>query len=30
MIGHLQEMMRNARSEEEKESYRRAIEQMKR
>lgn len=30
MIGHLQDMMRNARSEEEKESYRRAIEQMKR
>lgn len=30
MIEHLQEMMRNARSEEEKETYRRTIEQMKR
>ena len=30
MIGHLEEMMRNARNEEERESYRRAIEQMKR
>ncbi len=30
MVEHLQEMMRNARNEEEKESYRRAIEQMKR
>lgn len=30
MIEHLQEMMRNARNDEEKESYRRAIEQMKR
>lgn len=30
MIDHLKEMMRNARSEEEKESYRRAIEQMQR
>lgn len=30
MIEHLQSMMRNARSEEEKETYRRAIEQMQR
>lgn len=30
MIEHLKEMMRNARSEEEKESYRRTIEQMQR
>lgn len=30
MIGRLEEMMRNARNEEERESYRRAIEQMKR
>lgn len=30
MIEHLQEMMRNARNDEERESYRRAIEQMKR
>lgn len=30
MMQHLQEMMQNARSEEERESYRRAIEQMKR
>lgn len=30
MIEHLTEMMRNARSEDERESYRRAIEQMKR
>lgn len=30
MIEHLQEMMRNARSEDERESYRKTIEQMKR
>lgn len=30
MIQHLEEMMRNARNEDERESYRRAIEQMKR
>lgn len=30
MITHLEEMMRNARNDEERESYRRAIEQMKR
>ena len=30
MIEHLKEMMHNARSEEEKESYRRTIEQMQR
>ena len=30
MIEHLTEMMRNARSEDERESYRKAIEQMKR
>ena len=30
MVEHLEEMMRNARNEEERESYRRAIEQMKR
>jgi hypothetical protein len=30
MIAHLEEMMHNARNDEERESYRRAIEQMKR
>jgi hypothetical protein len=30
MIEHLKEMMQNARNDEERESYRRAIEQMKR